>query len=97
MSERILTEATAVSKLSIEVTPEELMQAARKLQLEAQKAQPGHRVYLDLVGKVLLEYDPGVTTLQWSRRPAELVQPVTDEQIMEQVRRDEAVNSPSTH
>ena len=60
MVEKVKTEEP-MCKTVVELTPDELMTAARKLQLAAAKAQPGQEVLLNLTASIVLKYDPKIS------------------------------------
>ena len=60
MVEKIKSEEP-LCKTVVELTPDELIMAARKLQLAANKAQPGQEILLNLTASIVLKYDPKIS------------------------------------
>lgn len=100
MIEKILTEEVPQVRTFVEVTPELLQLAARKLECARELAAPNQEIELPFTQSITLRWNPGVTTAAYNKRkniePATSSLPLTDEVVSELVRQDEAKLN-STH
>lgn len=94
MIENFRIDEEADSFTIIDVTPESLNQAARKLQLAKEKALPGEQILLRIGERTMFRYNPEVSAAVYSKRTSKRpdeAQPLpTTETIAEAVRQDEA-------
>ena len=98
MVEKIKTEEP-MCKTVVELTPDDLMTAARKLQLMAAKAQPGQEILLNFTSTIVLKYDPKISQTASDLRnagrelPGTKISSILDAAIQNQVEKDNGIAS----
>lgn len=99
MIEKVITESVPAVRTFVEVTPELLMLAARKLQCAKELAAPNQEIELEFTQSITLRWNPAITTAAYNKRKgadfSTPSNPMTDEKVSELVRQDEAhLNKP---
>ncbi len=99
MIEKVLTESVPSVRTFVEVTPDLLKLAARKLECAKELAAPNQEIELEFTQSITLRWNPAVTTAGYNKRKnmdfATPTDPMTDDKIHELVRQDESdLNSP---
>lgn len=61
MIQKIRTDVATAQTL-VEVTPDDLMIIARRMHLEAAKAQPGEQIVIQVTERITFKYNPEITT-----------------------------------